>query len=89
MSDSGGRAVLYSGTVPMNAADAAIDDLTLLRDYSERGSERAFAELVGRHMPQVYAAALRRVNGDRALAADVTQTVFTDERTICNLFTNS
>ena len=89
MSDSGGCAVLYRGTVPMNAADAAIDDLTLLRDYAERGSERAFAELVGRHMPQVYAAALRRVNGDRALAADVTQTVFPDERTICNLITNS
>ncbi len=78
MSDSGGRAILYSETEPMNAADPAPDDLTLLRDYSERGSERAFAQLVGRHMPQVYAAALRRVNGDRALAADVTQTVFTD-----------
>ncbi len=73
----------------MNAPDPFPDDHTLLRDYAERGTERAFAELVGRHRPQVYAAALRRVNGDRALAADVTQTVFTDERTICNLFTNS
>ena len=62
----------------MKAADPAIDDQTLLRDYTESGSERAFAELVRRHLPQVYAAALRRVNGDRALAADVTQTVFTD-----------
>ena len=73
----------------MNAPHSSPDDLTLLRDYAERGSERAFAELVGRYMPQVYAAALRRVNGDRALAADVTQTVFPDERTICHLFTNS
>ena len=73
----------------MNAADPSPDDQTLLRDYAEHGSERAFAELVRRHVAQVYAAALRRVNGDRALAADVTQTVFTDERTICNLFTNS
>ncbi len=73
----------------MNAPDPSPDDLPLLRDYAERGSERVFAELVGRHMPQVYATALRRVNGDRALAADVTQTVFTEERTICNLFTNS
>ena len=62
----------------MNAADPATDDQTLLRDYTEQGCERAFAELVRRHLPQVYAAALRRVNGDRALAADVTQTVFTD-----------
>jgi RNA polymerase sigma factor (sigma-70 family) len=62
----------------MNASDPSPDDQTLLQAYSEHGSERAFAELVGRHMPQVYAAALRRVNGDRSLAADVTQTVFTD-----------
>ena len=60
----------------MNAPYPSPDDLTLLRDYAERGSERAFAELVRRHVAQVY-------------AADVTQTVFTDERTICNLFTNS
>ena len=61
----------------MNAPDPSPDDQTLRRDDTECGSDRAFAELVGRHMPQGYA------------AADVTQTVFTDERTICNLFTNS
>lgn len=54
------------------------DDPALLRDYVDHGSERAFAELVRRHLPHVHAGALRRLNGDRALAADVAQTVFAD-----------
>ncbi len=54
------------------------DDLTLLRRYAEDRAESAFAELVGRHLNFVYAAALRQVNGDTHLAQDVTQLVFTD-----------
>ncbi|MES2706423.1 MAG: sigma-70 family RNA polymerase sigma factor [Verrucomicrobiota bacterium] len=62
----------------MNAILPEAEDPALLRDYVEHASERAFAELVRRHLPHVYAGALRRVNGDRALAADVAQTVFAD-----------
>jgi RNA polymerase sigma factor (sigma-70 family) len=54
------------------------DDAELLRQYKEYGSEDAFSELVRRHLPVVYSAALRQVAGDRALAKDVAQTVFID-----------
>ena len=54
------------------------EDAELLRQYAQSGSETAFAELVGRHLPLVYAAALRQGNGDEALAKDVAQTVFID-----------
>jgi RNA polymerase sigma factor (sigma-70 family) len=56
----------------------AIDDRELLRLFVERGSDAAFGELVGRHLAAVHSAALRRVNGERALAEDVTQQVFAD-----------
>lgn len=62
----------------LTASDSPPDDPALLREYAEAGSEHAFAELVRRHLPHVYASALRRVNGDRALAADVAQMVFAD-----------
>ena len=49
-----------------------------LRDYVEKGSEQAFAELVRICLPLVYSAALRQLNGDEAAAKDVAQTVFID-----------
>jgi DNA-directed RNA polymerase specialized sigma24 family protein len=52
-------------------------DHELLRRYAEHGAEEAFAELVKRHLNLVWAAAWR-VSGDRELARDVAQTVFTD-----------
>lgn len=55
-----------------------IEDDTLLLRYAEEGSDAAFAELVQRHLPLVYACALRRVGGDCQLAEDVTQQVFTE-----------
>jgi hypothetical protein len=54
------------------------DDAQLLAAYARDGSESAFAEVVRRQVDFVFAAALRQVNGDAALARDVTQAVFTD-----------
>jgi len=51
-----------------------MDDLALLKDYAESGSEEAFRELVSRHVATVYAAAQRQVG--ESLAGDVTQSVF-------------
>ncbi len=50
-------------------------DPQLLRDYAQRRSEPAFAELVRRHVDFVYSAALRMVC-DAHRAKDVTQGVF-------------
>ena len=49
-----------------------------MQDYASRGSERAFGELVARHIDMVYSVALRLVRGDVHLAQDVAQTVFAD-----------
>jgi RNA polymerase sigma factor (sigma-70 family) len=54
------------------------EDADLLRQYAQSGSESAFAELVSRYLPLVYATALRQGGGDEALAKDVAQTVFID-----------
>jgi RNA polymerase sigma factor (sigma-70 family) len=54
------------------------EDAALLRRYAEEHAEDAFAAVVQRHVNLVYSAALRQVNGDAHLAADVTQLVFTD-----------
>lgn len=57
---------------------ALTEDAELLQRYTAQASAAAFTELVRRHLDHVYSAALRRVNGDHALAQDVTQTVFAD-----------
>src|SRR3954470_17071911 len=57
---------------------AMVDDRELLRRYARHQAEEAFAELVQRHLPLVYSAALRQVGGDRHMAQDVTQSVFSD-----------
>jgi RNA polymerase sigma factor (sigma-70 family) len=53
------------------------DDRHLLSEYCRNGSEAAFQQLVERHLPLVYSAAMRIVNGDAHLAQDITQLVFT------------
>jgi len=52
-----------------------MDDVTLLRQYADDGSQDAFRTLVRRHADWVYSAALRMVR-NAALAEDVTQAVF-------------
>jgi RNA polymerase sigma factor (sigma-70 family) len=53
----------------------ALDDIGLLREYSNSGTEEAFESLVNRHIGFVYSAALRQVR-DPHSAEEVTQTVF-------------
>jgi RNA polymerase sigma factor (sigma-70 family) len=52
-----------------------MEDHELLREYAQRQSDPAFAELVRRHVDLVYSTALRLV-GQSQLAEDVTQLVF-------------
>ena len=53
-----------------------MDDSELLRRYARDRSESAFAELVQRHLPVVYRAALRQTGGDSAQAQEISQAVF-------------
>src|SRR5512137_2703111 len=54
------------------------NDTELLRRYVEERAEGPFTELVQEHLNLVYSAALREMNGDEALAEDVSQAVFTE-----------
>jgi RNA polymerase sigma factor (sigma-70 family) len=54
------------------------NDTELLRRYVEERAEGPFTELVREHLNLVYSAALRKMNGDGALAEDVSQAVFTE-----------
>ena len=54
-----------------------MDDVSLLRAYTEENSDHAFATLVERHLDLVYSAALRRAGGDPHRAQEITQMVFT------------
>src|SRR3954464_71426 len=51
------------------------DDITLLRNYTERDSEQAFATIVSRHINKVYSAALRHTSNPHQ-AEEITQAVF-------------
>ncbi len=53
------------------------NDTELLRRFVEESAEGPFTELVREHLNLVYSAALREMNGDGALAEDVSQAVFT------------
>jgi len=52
--------------------------LDLLTGYARRREEAAFERVVSRYLNPVHSVALRRVGGDTALAAEVTQAVFAD-----------
>jgi uncharacterized protein (TIGR03435 family) len=52
-----------------------MDDITLLREYGETGSEAAFAALVERYVNLVYSTALRSVGNPHA-TEEITQAVF-------------
>lgn len=54
------------------------DDVQLLMEFADRGSEAAFAELVRRHLDLVHSAACRQVAGDVHRAEEVTQAVFVE-----------
>ncbi len=51
------------------------NDMAVLREYTQRNSEGAFAALVTRHVNLVYSVALRQVR-DPHLAEEITQAVF-------------
>src|SRR5215467_8338314 len=54
--------------------------------YVRTGSDSAFRELVRAYIGFVYSVALRIVAGDRLLAEDISQTVFTDLARKASLF---
>jgi RNA polymerase sigma factor (sigma-70 family) len=62
----------------MSHSSDSIASEQLLAEFGRSRSESAFRELVQRHLPLVYNTALRVTNGDRHLAEDIAQIVFTD-----------
>ena len=52
-----------------------MQDVELLREYLNNGSEAAFSELVKRYVDFVYSTARRQI-GDAHLAQEIAQTVF-------------
>ena len=52
-----------------------LDDIALLRQYTEQNSEEAFAALVTRHVNKVYSVALRHTRNPHQ-AEEITQAVF-------------
>jgi RNA polymerase sigma factor (sigma-70 family) len=52
-----------------------LDDIALLRQYTEQNSEEAFAALVARHVNKVYSVALRHTHNPHQ-AEEITQAVF-------------
>jgi RNA polymerase sigma factor (sigma-70 family) len=65
-------------TLPCLAAFRCVqelDDVALLRQYTEQNSEEAFAALVARHIDKVYSVALRHVRNPHQ-AEEITQSVF-------------
>src|SRR3984957_527385 len=52
-----------------------LDDIALLRQYTEQNSEEAFAALVTRHINKVYSVALRHTRNPHQ-AEEITQAVF-------------
>lgn len=59
-------------------SDSPPSDSDLLQRFVLEHDERAFSELVQRHLDFVYSVALRRLNGDVHLARDACQLVFSD-----------
>ena len=55
---------------------ASDNEQTLLRDFVENRSDRAFGRLVSIHINMVFACAMRRT-GDAGLSEEISQTVFT------------
>ena len=53
-------------------------DNQLLARYANHGSDRAFQDLVERHINLVHSAALRESGGDASRAEDISQAVFTE-----------
>src|SRR5689334_22486553 len=52
-----------------------LEDMELLREYTEDNSEPAFAELTARHINKVYSVALRHTRNPHQ-AEEITQAVF-------------